>query len=604
MSIYSELADVVQHIKNFQAVDTHNANDYQINKYGPGKPDRVNSDPNFIKTASENKSTSRYLYEISPPYTGQQQNYGIDGSSYQNRASRNGYQEKQIGQPTSTPHRTHPLNSNYNKYNAHMDSMIDSTSVVMSQGQSSAIDNSGYQRLSKTNNGGPMNAGFPPVEIKISSEIVRLFDPLCEEILKMCEPHEEQLFYRKSVTNLLKKHIRMALNTTSVDISLQVIKCFLPDDVIKLSVVVSRSLPTMNDLHNILVEQFTLLAEMGKRGIRLNTIDEETGEEILEEDPSMLNHVISNVNVTKHNVGFKLICTVDEYVDVEVVFNNRNDLCMLSFIEEVSELVGRQHLFKRSFMLIRTWWFYETSAYMGSSIKHYLSDFSLCVMITAIFNQHHSHISTPIEALCMFLNEYADYDGHINAISLQGIVPFVSPTSNQPKLKYFSDDFLISSKIIDKYSQLFQLGQQASNKEQQTNDIVFTNAALNFKGEFQEDSEELYKVFQSRNSTKPFNCNKIEQFSRSTFNIIQPFSYTNMITVNLSHTRLMKLNKAFQIGKNNLYNIIKLANENYHNPQSSIKTFFSVTLTRFANNWRPDTADHLVAEKYSRGLSL
>ena len=57
---------------------------------------------------------------------------------------------------------------------------------------------------------------------------------------------------------------------------------------------------------------------------------------------------------------------------------------------------------------------------MGGSIKHYLSDFSLIVMICATFNQYHTMINSPFEALCMFLSEFAEYDGHTSAITIQG----------------------------------------------------------------------------------------------------------------------------------------------------------------------------------------
>ncbi len=71
---------------------------------------------------------------------------------------------------------------------------------------------------------------------------------------------------------------------------------------------------------------------------------------------------------------------------------------------------------------------------MGGSIKHYLSDFSLIVMICAVFNQHHQRIRAPLQALCLFLTEYAEYDGRSGAISVQGVVPFLSGISNQPRL--------------------------------------------------------------------------------------------------------------------------------------------------------------------------
>ena len=64
-----------------------------------------------------------------------------------------------------------------------------------------------------------------------------------------------------------------------------------------------------------------------------------------------------------------------------------------------------------------------SSGYVGCVIKYYLPDFSLCIMVCAIFNQYHAQIASPLQALCLFLTEYSGYDGATHAITLQGLVP-------------------------------------------------------------------------------------------------------------------------------------------------------------------------------------
>lgn len=442
--------------------------------------------------------------------------------------------------------------------------------------------------------------GSPPSpDLNLSREQVILYEGQSNTILQVCGPHEEQLEYRSSVIALLQHNIRLALGSAALDISLQVLNCFLPDDPIKLSVILVKTVNPSSDFSAVLEEQFKLLAESSlRRSIQLGGGaggmgrggGAVLGEEGSERAQSV--HLIKGVKVTKHNVGIKLICSVDSYIDVEIVFNNRNDLCMLTFVEEVSLLVGKNNLFKRALMLIRTWWFYETAAYMGTSIKHYLSDFSLCVMIIAIFNQFYKLIDTPVEALCLFLNTYADYDGHNYAITLQGIVPFQNgPLNNQPRLRLSGGDFLIDNQILDKYSYMFRVGHQLpQSREQLAINNALISASTKFCGNYASDSAEIYQVTLGLSrravdgNSKPIYSSKIEGFTRSTFNIVHPFTYSNMITVNLSHTRLTKLTRAFRLGKQNLAAVLGATSADARH----LSQFYPVFLARFPNNWRPD----------------
>ena len=63
-------------------------------------------------------------------------------------------------------------------------------------------------------------------------------------------------------------------------------------------------------------------------------------------------------------------------------------------------------MFKRSLLLVRAWWAYEASSYVGVSTKNLLSDNVLCVMLVSVFNQHAAAIHQPLQALAVFLAEY------------------------------------------------------------------------------------------------------------------------------------------------------------------------------------------------------
>ena len=524
-------------------------------------------------------------------------------SNYQNQSQSRSY----VAQTYDAGQRTTGLNSEYTRHpnqhhNQHQQQHHHHQLPHQHQLQQHPHQHQQHQFGRNNNNNNsfqqPLTSGLS--DLVLTSEQVNTYNAECDQILQVCGPHEEQVQYRSSVIALLQKSIRKSLSSLALDISLQLINCFLPDDPIKFSVVLSKLITPSTDYSAILENHFKQLADLTLRR-SINARQAGGAADIFGSDGDLgqsRNHIIKNVKVTKHNVGIKLVCNVDEFIDVEIVFNNRNDLSMMTFIDEVSLLVGQDSLFKRSMMLIRTWWFYETAAYMGSSIKHYLSDYSLCVMIIAIFNQYHKQIKTPLEAMCMFLNEYAEYDGHSSAITLQGIVPFLSgQLSNQPRMK-LTGEFLISNQILDKYSFMFRVGQQmpSTRGDRDINQLAINSTLLgisaSFVGSFVKDSNDIYSVTLSRRSVdgylKPIFSDKIEGFTRSTFNIVHPFTYTNMITVNLSHTRLTKLTRAFRIGKATLSKVVDASRENFHSVEGRLSNFYQVFLARFSNDWRPD----------------
>ena len=176
----------------------------------------------------------------------------------------------------------------------------------------------------------------------------------------------------------------------------------------------------------------------------------------------MVRHaLLSGANVTNDQMNYQVNCSLDAHLRVEIVVNARTDLCMLAFVEEFSGLVGQDNLFKRSLLLIRAWWVYETASYMGCPIKHYLSDFSLCIMVCAIFNQYHAQIGSPLQALCLFLTEYSGYDGSTHAITLQGIVSFVVDGTVFESCA--SESHLVSAQILDRFHGIFNVSSQSSS---------------------------------------------------------------------------------------------------------------------------------------------
>ena len=161
----------------------------------------------------------------------------------------------------------------------------------------------------------------------------------------------------------------------------------------------------------------------------------------------------------------EILLKIDSTCQARITANDHTQLCFLAFLEEFSLLVGCNGLFKRSLVLIRAWWRNETISYVGESIYQSLNDEAIAVMVCAIFNKYHlinvtadvsgsstatppkerpqpqsqqqqqqytsPLISSPLQALALFVIEYASYDGATQVITLQGIQRFedISPAS-------------------------------------------------------------------------------------------------------------------------------------------------------------------------------
>jgi DNA polymerase sigma len=63
-----------------------------------------------------------------------------------------------------------------------------------------------------------------------------------------------------------------------------------------------------------------------------------------------------------------LHCTCDSGLEVDITINRGGALNTIAFLEEADELIGRDHLFKRSVLLIKAWCSHEAVNYCGKSI--------------------------------------------------------------------------------------------------------------------------------------------------------------------------------------------------------------------------------------------
>ena len=333
------------------------------------------------------------------------------------------------------------------------------------------------------------------------------------------------------------------------------LRCFLPTDPIKLSVILSGRLEP--HWQNIARDGFARMQNEAQDTAQQPTTTENK-------------HISRKLDIQKQGNDCKLSFLCD-MTEVEISLNARNDVCLLAFFEEVDNLVGQDSLFKRSILLIRAWWEYETAEYFDSpATRQLLNESAICVMVCAIFNQHHTRIQSPLQALCLFLAEYSAYDGTTEVITLQGIVPFRSLDSHQLTLSEPSKKHLVSSTLLDKYWKVFQVEDVIRSRTSSCTSTSIMGSPLRSS-----DSVSAHT------------------FIRDSFNVLHPFDGSNMVkAMNRAPDRKFppsKLNRAFLEGAKNLSYALSKQVPASTGSSELIDLFMPATKARFSLPTRPDT---------------
>lgn len=430
-----------------------------------------------------------------------------------------------------------------------------------------------------------------------------------DEIIQAVQPRDAQLMYRQSAITFLKKQIKTALNALSFDVGMYELRCFLPGDPIRLTAIVPQS--QAGDWFSLLADRLKVVMESSLRLQRMIS-GGDIGEDKSVSDGGTFRHVIRAVNLlpepmptmgARDSSGgvYKVCCSIDA-VEVEISINNRVDLCINSLLEKLDSIIGKGHLFKRTILLIRAWWVYETSLYAETSIKHYLSDHGLAVMIVMIFNLYYRFIESPLQAFFLFLKEFASYNGENAVITIQGIINLgdnneTKVENNQITFERVQKYHLITPEIQEKYWYLFNVHEQiptetSSGSAKPTSPITRHRLLLN----------SMARAFS-------------RSFERQHFNILHPFTHGNMIQSKFSSRRAGLIHQTFLLAYDRLMTKIlkiptavtsivegdgqtELAVSNEESDGcNEIRGFFPYVINRFSNEVRLDSMAQQVVSR-------
>jgi hypothetical protein len=157
-------------------------------------------------------------------------------------------------------------------------------------------------------------------------------------------------------------------------------------------------------------------------------------------------HTLTDVTFHPYGDVLSIICLVDGQ-RVNILVNDVKHLREAAYLEQCNTLVAKQHLFKRSLILLKAWWRYE------SGIQSF-SDMALPILILAIINKYHRILQSPLQVLSLFFQYYADFDWPERWVSIERIGHINAPSTERSEEGYsvhFSQEVLISRDIVDKY---------------------------------------------------------------------------------------------------------------------------------------------------------
>lgn len=348
-----------------------------------------------------------------------------------------------------------------------------------------------------------------PSPSTITAECWAAAEQITQQILYGLQPTLMADHKRKEVIDYVRRLIRRYLGCEVFPYGSVPLVTYLPDGDIDLTVLSS---PNVDDA----------LAS----GVRA-VLEAEEYNESAEFEVKDVQFIDAEVKLVK--------CLVQDIV-VDISFNQLGGLCTLCFLEQVDHLIGNDHIFKRSIILIKAWCFYE-SRVLGAH-HGLISTYALATLVLYIFHLFHSSLNGPLAVLYRFLDYFSKFDWDNYCISLNGPVCKASLPEIVAELPENGGDGLLLSE------------------------------------EFLRNCVDMYSVPSRGLDTE------LRAFPKKHLNIIDPLKENNNLGRSVNRANFYRIRGAFKYGARKLGWILMLSKERI---ADELKIFFTNTLERPGN---------------------
>ncbi|CAN8254733.1 unnamed protein product [Cochlearia groenlandica] len=260
--------------------------------------------------------------------------------------------------------------------------------------------------------------------------------------------------------------------------------------------------------------------------------------------------VVKDVQLIRAEV--KLVKCLVQNIVVDISFNQLGGLCTLCFLEKIDHLIGKDHLFKRSIILVKAWCYYE-SRILGA-LHGLISTYALETLVLYIFHRFHSSLNGPLAVLYKFLDYFSKFDWDNYCISLSGPICL----SSLPEI------------VVE-------------TSENGGQDLLLTSEFLN-------ECLEMYSV-----PSRGFEANP-RVFPSKHLNIVDPLKENNNLGRSVSKGNFYRIRSAFTYGARKLGKIFLHSEEDL---SFELRKFFSNMLHRHGSGQRPDVLDAAPFVRYN-----
>ncbi|KAL5199140.1 hypothetical protein ABZP36_002652 [Zizania latifolia] len=255
----------------------------------------------------------------------------------------------------------------------------------------------------------------------IPAEAMRAAEEAAREVVLRLQPTEEAERTRQDIVGYLKRLFGSSLGCEVFVFGSVPLKTYLPDGDIDVTI-----------LGNTAPDSTFISDACGILESEAQAADDEHG-------PRGLRFINAQVKLIK--------CAIKNIV-VDISFNQIGGVSTLCFLELVDREVGKNHLFKRSIILIKAWCYHE-SHILGAH-RGLISTYALETLVLYIFNIFHKSLHGPLEVLYKFLEYFSNFDWSKHCLSLNGPVPFSSLPNLTVEPSGMHDELLFGKEIFDR----------------------------------------------------------------------------------------------------------------------------------------------------------
>lgn len=156
---------------------------------------------------------------------------------------------------------------------------------------------------------------------------------------------------------------------------------------------------------------------------------------IAKESGTSINNDMTIRNVEFINARTKVVHCFVNNINIDITINQIGAVASAAFLEEADRLIGYDHLFKKSLLLIKCWCLNESIKYCGNPIlgskQGMFSSYAISVLVLHLFNQYSNSLTHPFSVLRAFLSTYASFRWENFILTIDGPIAITSNTNNK-----------------------------------------------------------------------------------------------------------------------------------------------------------------------------